>query len=757
MGISASSQAKAVALDKYVNTSYDKVALVSDNMAEVLKVAAVSEGLEKYLGGFSSSPSEREDGSSLEIGDYYTNTDTGFMVFYTAENTWTALDPVGEGGGSSVAYIGEWEATSDVPVETTYLAEEGNFRSDALAAGWSMIQETHPSLPTATEEALSPDIGHDEYTEFSTSITIPSGGADVEFFYHLSTEADYDYFHIDIDGAQVLEDSGTDGYKSITVSDVAEGSRELTFRYSKDSGYDEGDDAVRVCGVVVTSATQSIYEAGNIVTINDVPYICTVSGTIVAPDTEEGTTDWFSLGGGSGSTSGVDLYDADYVAFDKATTGNFTGLTEVDGNGNAALTGRINGDGYLEFGTLVNSERGHEFGLYSPTNLSTYSQDMDNAAWTVGNGLTGVISTEDSPELVTTDYPIELTLTANLDNPTLSQQGNLNSGSRVNGMSIFVKPLIGSFFSFSATIGTDALKVDFDLSALTTDFSSSAVDVKRADIEVLANGWFRCSAVWYMGQDYGTYTLNYVDMTDANSIGDSLLAWGAFLSTDGNVRPYVKTEASSVQIKPYLSVEPSNLPEDHTSWTIITDYEMEYLGEEGDGLSIRSLYGLPINTSYSELVVGVKSGDFGFSIGSGTAVDKAATDDVWGKHRVVHTYDGTTHTLYIDGVLWHSSTSLLIKLSQWGTKDTKGINIGSDDSSAAMGGWIKQFVMVPRVLDADTVLSLGDSDTVLDLPDSTSDYIPERTALDGTEVVLLDVSGVTYKTTLADIKTFVTT
>lgn len=326
MGISSSAQSKAVAVDKYIDTAYDKVVIVSDNIEEVLRVAGVADGLEKYLGVFSVEPTERADGSDLEVGDYYLDSNSNLMFFYLGEGVWqpiSASDGDEGEGSASIEYVGEWAATSGDPTYTTYLAQEGDFKSAGEAAGWTLEASGQPDLAGVTEDLVSPAISDGESTEFSMNLTVPVGGAQqIEVYYSLSTEEEYDTFYAYVDGVEAFYASGLIGYTSSRMFDVAEGQRALTFKYEKDGSQSAGNDEVRISGLIVVSAAVSTYKAGNIVTLNEVTYICAEDYTVISPEEPDNTV-WFPLGtSGSGGTDGASAYE---IAVDNGFSG-----TEVE-------------------------------------------------------------------------------------------------------------------------------------------------------------------------------------------------------------------------------------------------------------------------------------------------------------------------------------------------------------------------------------------------------------------------------------------
>lgn len=81
-----------VAINRYINSAYDNVLLVAENIEHVKKVADNIEYLTHYLGAYESAPSTRPDGSPLETGDFYYN-DKSIFYYEASDDTWTEVDP----------------------------------------------------------------------------------------------------------------------------------------------------------------------------------------------------------------------------------------------------------------------------------------------------------------------------------------------------------------------------------------------------------------------------------------------------------------------------------------------------------------------------------------------------------------------------------------------------------------------------------------------------------------------------------------
>jgi len=81
-------------IDRYVNTAYDVIVSVNENLDIIKAVGANIPHSLKYLGAHTSPPSERLDGSELQDGDYYFNTMSNALVYFNlSEYSWFEVDP----------------------------------------------------------------------------------------------------------------------------------------------------------------------------------------------------------------------------------------------------------------------------------------------------------------------------------------------------------------------------------------------------------------------------------------------------------------------------------------------------------------------------------------------------------------------------------------------------------------------------------------------------------------------------------------
>ena len=79
-------------------------------------------------------------------------------------------------------------------------------------------------------------------------------GGSLAFKYRVSSEVDYDFLKVTVDGTEVLSASGTVGWTDFTRALTA-GNRTVGWTYSKDASGIGGSDAAWVDLITVTDAT----------------------------------------------------------------------------------------------------------------------------------------------------------------------------------------------------------------------------------------------------------------------------------------------------------------------------------------------------------------------------------------------------------------------------------------------------------------------------------------------------------------------
>lgn len=119
---------------------------------------------------------------------------------------------------------------------------EGGFESSLApftSSGTAWVRVT-TGQRTGSGAARAGSISHDQTTSMSTTFTLDATRT-ISLWYRVSSEANYDFFRIYLDGAMQGEYSGTVAWTQWTQS-VGAGSHTLELRYVKDSSVSSGSD-----------------------------------------------------------------------------------------------------------------------------------------------------------------------------------------------------------------------------------------------------------------------------------------------------------------------------------------------------------------------------------------------------------------------------------------------------------------------------------------------------------------------------------
>jgi subtilisin family serine protease len=96
--------------------------------------------------------------------------------------------------------------------------------------------------------ARSGAIGHNQTSQMQVTVNCGTGG-NMSFWYKVSSESNYDYLRFFVDGAEITQWSGEQGWAQYTRA-VTGGNHTFAFRYSKDGSVVNGSDAGFVDDIV---------------------------------------------------------------------------------------------------------------------------------------------------------------------------------------------------------------------------------------------------------------------------------------------------------------------------------------------------------------------------------------------------------------------------------------------------------------------------------------------------------------------------
>ena len=198
------------------------------------------------------------------IGFYYFN-GTVWTPFTsgTADGDWTISSSNLYNANSGNVGIGTVAPTAKLHVDNTSVQSvlfdqdfEAGFTpmttsGDAL---WS-IQSTN--VNNGATAAVSGAITDSQTSDMEHSITIPTGGATLSFFYEVSSEVGYDFLKFYIDGVEQGSWSGQIAYTQQTYNLTA-GAHTLKWSYEKDVTISDFNDAVYVDDILIYTTGPSV-------------------------------------------------------------------------------------------------------------------------------------------------------------------------------------------------------------------------------------------------------------------------------------------------------------------------------------------------------------------------------------------------------------------------------------------------------------------------------------------------------------------
>lgn len=179
----------------------------------------------------------------LKWSDYYSD-DSEIIATEVLNSTSDSADFVLSDGASSGHYfiLYTFEGTMNSAVFANYEFDNG-FGSD-----WTLGGDAMPFIVYLEEEDATVvqfgDIDDNEVSYFETNVSLEKD-AQLSFKYKVSSEQNWDYFKVYIDGQLVYEDSGETGWKVESIP-VSSGEHTIRFAYEKDSSMSQGEDTAWV-------------------------------------------------------------------------------------------------------------------------------------------------------------------------------------------------------------------------------------------------------------------------------------------------------------------------------------------------------------------------------------------------------------------------------------------------------------------------------------------------------------------------------
>jgi hypothetical protein len=198
------------------------------------------------------------------------------------------------------------------------------------------------------------------------------------------------------------------------------------------------------------------------------------------------------------------------------------------------------GSGDLDFTRASNATRVNSDGLIEKvrTNLFTYSEQLDNAAWTK-NVTTITANAIVAPDGTTTADKMADSDTTNAARYTF--QSSASSGTIYTSSGYFKK---GEYnFVTLHAFGISGALFNLDTGVIVSQ--SGGV----GSIESVGNGWYRCSFAFTAGGSSVFFSQSPAGIiTYAGTTGSGIYAWGLQLETGDIATPYIPTTTAAVSV-----------------------------------------------------------------------------------------------------------------------------------------------------------------------------------------------------------------
>jgi hypothetical protein len=351
--------------------------------------------------------------------------------------------------------------------------------------------------------------------------------------------------------------------------------------------------------------------------------------------------------------------------------GKLYSVIPSNGNGDFSVTRattatRTNSSGLIE-STPINEPRlDYSLGscpniLLEPqrTNLVTFSEQLDNAAWNkVASTITANSTTSPSGLTNADTFLADGTLTSHLV--------QTNSISVVSGTTytsvIYAKKNTNNFLQIISAFSAGGMFANFDLNnGVVGSVGTITGSNPTSSITNVGNGWYRCTMTYTPNttssafHSYAIVSSASAARVEANSLSTSVFLWGAQLEAGAYATSYIPTTSASVTRNQDV-ISRSNI---FTNGLITASGGTWFVDLRGNQALIRDITsgGIFINTGTSST-----SGD-GFSIrNASTALSRAVIAKYVGgsitflfttisdTSKIAIKWNGTTADVFVDGV-----------------------------------------------------------------------------------------------------------
>jgi hypothetical protein len=325
------------------------------------------------------------------------------------------------------------------------------------------------------------------------------------------------------------------------------------------------------------------------------------------------------------------------------------------------------------------------------TNLVTYSEQFDNAAWTK-TGSTISANATTAPDGTLTADKLQVA------NTTSSQK---NLGQTVGAISttyadtVYAKASELSWLVINQYDGSDR-RTWFNLSNGTVGTTAAGT---TATIEALSNGWYRCRAVRAMGTGSIQLVLNVADADNSavfvGTVGQGIFLWGAQREAGAFATSYIPTVASQVTRSADVATMTG------------TNYSSWY--NPSEGTLVAEFTFLPRTLSGTAVIAynGSANGRWSYFSSASARMFDGTNTAIAGSTSIPNAINKTASALSSAGMaisLNGAAPGTSAYVGTFGSQDA--LNIGSQSGAASINGHIRQIAYYNTRLPDATLQAL---------------------------------------------------
>jgi hypothetical protein len=306
------------------------------------------------------------------------------------------------------------------------------------------------------------------------------------------------------------------------------------------------------------------------------------------------------------------------------------------------------------------------------TNIITFSEQFNNAAWSTGNATVTANQTI-SPDGTTNADKLAASI-AITTNPAELIQSTSQAANTAHSYSVYAKKSTSNFIAMRLTSVAGNPYVWFNLNTGTVGTVQSGL---TGSIVSVGNGWYRCTVT---GTTQAVIGVNRVDIavSDNNgsfvcAINGSIFLWGCQVEAGAYASSYIPTTTAAVtRVADACSKTGISSLIGQTEGTIFADITIPTMTGAGGNLIAMSLFnpGLTVAT-----VIDIyDTGDL-FAVHVNVTTQGFITKNglTAGRHKVAFGYKANDFVLYVDGTLVGTDTSGTV-----GAQDSVGLQYSTN-------------------------------------------------------------------------------